>query len=138
MAASSSAEGKAGRGRKRKRPDIPGFTSSVRSTPSVVSKAPRGIKVEEFAESRAFEIHNMVEAIKAADRSSGKRLFQTLPRHMRRRAMSHNVKRMPARLRYRATLEVSLRNIIVFCYTCTCNDDHVTGRHARINEAPTK
>lgn len=106
MAASSSAEGKAGRGRKRKRPDIPGFTSSVRSTPSVVSKAPRGIKVEEFAESRAFEIHNMVEAIKAADRSSGKRLFQTLPRHMRRRAMSHNVKRMPARLRYRATLEM--------------------------------
>ena len=28
--------------------------------------------------------------------------FQTLPRHMRRRAMSHHVKRLPVRLRHLA------------------------------------
>lgn len=96
-------------GRKRKRPCIPGFTSSEKSTPSIFSQAPRGINVAEFAEARALEISNMVEALKAADRSSGKRLFQTLPRHMRRRAMSFNLKRMPVRLRYRASLEVCFK-----------------------------
>ena len=105
----SSAKGQTGTekvSRKRKRPDIPGFTHSGASTPTVSSQAPRGINAAEFAEARALEINNMVEAIKEADRSSGKRLFQTLPRHMRRRAMSHNVKRMPVRLRHRASLEV--------------------------------
>ena len=106
------AESKPSRKRKRGRPDIPGFSPSMSSTPSVVSKSPRGINVGEFSESRAFEIYNMVEAIKAADRSSGKRLFQRLPRHMRRRAMSHNVKRMPARLRYRAELEVRSKYVL--------------------------
>ncbi|KAK2558167.1 Ribonucleases P/MRP protein subunit POP1 [Acropora cervicornis] len=95
--------------RKRKRPCIPGFTSSVKSTPSIFSQAPRGINVAEFAEARALEISNMVEALKAADRSSGKRLFQTLPRHMRRRSVSFNLKRMPVRLRYRASLEKKSR-----------------------------
>ena len=74
----------------------------------LTSQAPRGINASEFAEARALEISNMVEAIKEGDRTSGKRLFQTLPKHMRRRAMSHNVKRMPARLRYRASLEVCI------------------------------
>ena len=92
--------------RKRKRANIPGFASSAASTPAVTSQAPRGINAVEFAEARALEINNMVEAIKEADNLSGKRLFQTLPRHMRRRAMSHNVKRMPARLRQRASFEV--------------------------------
>ena len=98
--------------RKRKRPDIPGFTPSAGPTPEVISQAPRGINAAEFAEARALEISNMVEAIKDADKISGKRLFQTLPRHMRRRAMSHNVKRMPARLRYRASLEVCIINVL--------------------------
>lgn len=102
------AEKDKGISRKRKRPDIPGFSSSTASTPAVTSQAPRGINASEFAEARALEISNMVEAIKEGDRTSGKRLFQTLPKHMRRRAMSHNVKRIPARLRYRASLEVCI------------------------------
>ena len=96
--------------RKRKRTfhrEIPTSTPSLTSTPGVVSQAPRGINPAEFAEARALEIQNMVEAIKDGDRTSGKRIFQTLPRHMRRRAMSHNVKRMPVRLRQRASHEVS-------------------------------
>ena len=35
------------------------------------------------------------------------RAAQTLPRHLRRRAASHNVKRLPVRLRKKAMEEVS-------------------------------
>lgn len=35
-----------------------------------------------------------------------RRVFQTLPRHMRRRAASHNIKRLPVRLRQRALEEL--------------------------------
>lgn len=94
------------RSRKRKRGGILGFTSPSSSTPAIISQAPRGINAAEFAEARALEINNMVEAIKEADGLSGKRLFQTLPKHMRRRAMSHNIKRIPSRLRQRASFEV--------------------------------
>ena len=80
---------------------------------SVTSIAPRGINVAEFAESRALEIHNMVEAMGHADKASRKRLFQQLPRHMRRRAMSHNVKRLPVRLREEAQAEVGWLNYYV-------------------------
>ena len=94
------------RSRKRKRGGILGFTSPSSSTPAIISQAPRAINAAEFAEARALEISNMVEAIKEADGLSGKRLFQTLPKHMRRRAMSHNIKRIPSRLRQRASFEV--------------------------------
>ncbi|XP_028402359.1 ribonucleases P/MRP protein subunit POP1-like [Dendronephthya gigantea] len=66
---------------------------------AVVSKAPRGINSAEFAESRALEIHNMLQALSSASKQSNKRVFQSLPRHMRRRAASHDSKRMPVRLR---------------------------------------
>ena len=85
----------------------PGSHKKQTAQTSVTSLAPRGINVAEFAESRALEIHNMVEAITEADKSSRKRVFQQLPRHMRRRAMSHNVKRLPVRLREEAEVEVS-------------------------------
>lgn len=96
--------------RKRKRnSSIPGFAPTSSSTPAVNSQAPRSINVEQFAEARALEIKNMVAAITEADKSKGKRVFQTLPNHMRRRAMSHNVKRVPARLRQRALYEVGMK-----------------------------
>ena len=72
----------------------------------VTSQAPRGINVAEYAEARALEIHNMVRALSAADSSSAKRVFQAVPRHMRRRAVSHNVKRLPVRLREAGKKEV--------------------------------
>lgn len=65
----------------------------------IVSKAPRGLNVTEFAESRALEIQNMTQALSMAAKQSNKRVFQSLPRHMRRRAASHNPKRLPVRLR---------------------------------------
>ncbi|PKU43741.1 ribonucleases p mrp protein subunit pop1 [Limosa lapponica baueri] len=52
--------------------------------------------VSAFAQARAAEINAMLKAV--AQKSSNSLVFQTLPRHMRRRAMSHNIKRLPRRL----------------------------------------
>jgi hypothetical protein len=49
----------------------------------------------------------MVKALRS--KGGSKRTFQQLPRHMRRRAMSHNVKRLPRRLRSQAEREVICR-----------------------------
>ena len=59
--------------------------------------APRSISVVEFAAARAVELQAMKRAVESS--SSTKRPFQTLPRHMRRRAASYNPKRLPKRLR---------------------------------------
>ncbi len=75
--------------------------------PTVVSQVLRGINVASFAEARALEISNTLEALKEAASMEGKRVFQRVPRHMRRRAASHNRKRIPRRLRSRAAEEVS-------------------------------
>ncbi|KAL9980334.1 hypothetical protein ACROYT_G008906 [Oculina patagonica] len=115
MASSSAGKQQNWKSRKRKRnSDIPGFAPTKASTPlqpslnstAVISQAPRAINAEQFASARAVEIKNMVAAIEEAGSLKGKRVFQTLPRHMRRRAMSHNVKRMPVRLRQRASFEM--------------------------------
>ncbi|KAJ1913814.1 Ribonucleases P/MRP protein subunit pop1 [Mycoemilia scoparia] len=69
------------------------------------SKA-RMIQVEDFVEARAFEVNAMENALIEAKKANNTRAFQTLPRHLRRRAASHNVKRMPARLRAKALDEM--------------------------------
>ncbi|KXJ21203.1 ribonucleases P/MRP protein subunit POP1 [Exaiptasia diaphana] len=85
--------------RKRKAGKEPGGPPQKVASPSVTSQAPRGINVAEFAEARALELHNMIQEISTADKKGSKRVFQSLPKHMRRRAASYNVKRMPVRLR---------------------------------------
>lgn len=59
-----------------------------------------------FAQARAAEISAMLKAV--TQKSSNSLVFQTLPRHMRRRAMSHNVKRLPRRLQEMAQKEVGV------------------------------
>ncbi|XP_046858385.1 ribonucleases P/MRP protein subunit POP1-like [Xenia sp. Carnegie-2017] len=49
----------------------------------------------------------MTQALSMAAKQSNKRVFQSLPRHMRRRAASHNPKRLPVRLREAHNREVS-------------------------------
>ncbi|PVU89024.1 hypothetical protein BB561_005597 [Smittium simulii] len=63
------------------------------------------IEVETFIESRSYEITAMQHAIKASRKNNNARGFQTLPRHLRRRAASHNVKRVPMRLRAKTIYE---------------------------------
>ena len=65
----------------------------------------RQIQVTEFAEARGRELELFKKTI--SEVRGTQRAFQTLPRHLRRRAMSHNIHRIPARLRDRAQHEVS-------------------------------
>ncbi len=61
------------------------------------------LDVEEFASARAFEINAMENAILNSTQFIGnKRVFQRIPRHMRRRPASHNPKRLPRIIRQRA------------------------------------
>ncbi|KAI9003163.1 ribonucleases P/MRP protein subunit POP1-domain-containing protein [Gaertneriomyces semiglobifer] len=77
--------------------------TEVQRPPLPTELTPRTISVVEFAEARAFEIRAMEKALSKATQHAGMaRVFQTVPRHMRRRAASHNPKRLPKRLRERA------------------------------------
>ncbi|ETW81747.1 RNase P [Heterobasidion irregulare TC 32-1] len=67
---------------------------------------PSSVNVERFTEARAFEIRAMQEAMKSASSSSTTRAWQELPRHLRRRAASHDVSRVPIRLRQKARAEM--------------------------------
>ncbi|KAI9597889.1 ribonucleases P/MRP protein subunit POP1-domain-containing protein [Syncephalis fuscata] len=55
----------------------------------------RIMTAENFAEVRAFEINAMHNAMRNSKLAGNKRVFQTLPRHLRRRAASHQPKRLP-------------------------------------------
>ncbi|KAH9924259.1 POP1-domain-containing protein [Epithele typhae] len=67
---------------------------------------PGAVDVERFAEARAFEINAMHEAMQNARSSSTTRAWQQLPRHLRRRAASHDVRRVPLKLRDKAQAEM--------------------------------
>ncbi|EGO23569.1 hypothetical protein SERLADRAFT_416006 [Serpula lacrymans var. lacrymans S7.9] len=67
---------------------------------------PTVLDVEKFTEARAFEIDAMQTAMKNASASSTHRAWQMLPRHLRRRAASHDVRRVPLRLREKARAEM--------------------------------
>ncbi|KIM43164.1 hypothetical protein M413DRAFT_443976 [Hebeloma cylindrosporum] len=79
--------------------------SSSKAKDSLIG-LPAALDVEHFIEARAFEIDAMHKAMKTASASSSYRVWQTLPRHLRRRAASHDVRRVPLRLRDRARAEM--------------------------------
>ncbi|XP_052356411.1 ribonucleases P/MRP protein subunit POP1 [Oncorhynchus keta] len=58
---------------------------------------PTHITASAFAKARAAEVNAMLMAVTKTTGSS--HVFGALPKHMRRRAMSHNTKRLPCRLR---------------------------------------
>lgn len=57
-----------------------------------------------YVESRAMELSNMMKACNKIKKN--KKVSQMLPNHMRRRAASHNAKRLPIRLRAAAEKSV--------------------------------
>ncbi|XP_062841503.1 ribonucleases P/MRP protein subunit POP1 [Trichomycterus rosablanca] len=58
---------------------------------------PKYITASLFAKARAAEINAMLKAVNKPTSTS--HVYGSLPKHMRRRAMSHNTKRLPCRLR---------------------------------------
>lgn len=64
------------------------------------------LTVPDFVASREFEISAMEQAQLNSKYAASTRAFQSVPRTLRRRAASHNVKRIPKRLRNRALREM--------------------------------
>lgn len=64
------------------------------------------LKIPEFLEARSFEIKSFEVSQLNSKNGASTRVFQSLPRVLRRRAASHNVKRIPKRMRKRAMREM--------------------------------
>ena len=64
------------------------------------------IDVQKYVKSREFEIRALEDSLVRSRKSASGRAFQAVPRTLRRRTASHNVRRVPKRLRSRATKEV--------------------------------
>ena len=66
-----------------------------------IGEGPSEVRVLDFTRARATELKTMLKTLEG--KGAVKRVFQYLPPHMRRRAMSHNPKRLPRRLRETAS-----------------------------------
>jgi ribonuclease P/MRP protein subunit POP1 len=64
------------------------------------------LDVDKFVKAREYEIRALEEGMSRSKLSATKRAFQQVPKDLRRRTASHNVKRVPKRLRRRAKREV--------------------------------
>jgi hypothetical protein len=64
------------------------------------------LNVAAFIKAREFEINALDKSVQKSKKGLMTRAFQQVPRNMRRRTASHNVKKVPWRLRRRAEREV--------------------------------
>jgi len=64
------------------------------------------LDIQAFLKAREFEIKALQDGIKQSKGARTTRAFQQVPRDMRRRTASHNVKRVPTRLQKRAAREM--------------------------------
>ncbi|KAK0112934.1 hypothetical protein ONS95_014652 [Cadophora gregata] len=110
----------------RKRKDAPNSSSSSQNKPSkgrnfkrvkydarsILTSSPDGalnngeLDLQSFLKSRDFEIKALQDGMQKSKNSGTTRAFQQVPRDLRRRTASHNVKRVPKRLQKRAAKEM--------------------------------
>jgi ribonuclease P/MRP protein subunit POP1 len=72
------------------------------------------LNVDQFVKAREYEIKALEEGLRTSKNARTTRAHQDLPNELRRRTASHNVKRVPTRLRKRLGREVSklLRELV--------------------------
>ncbi|KAI1986885.1 Ribonucleases P/MRP protein subunit pop1 [Ophidiomyces ophidiicola] len=93
-------------GRARKRVKIQDARKlAAQSSDAALSKTGE-LDVSAFVAARQFEIKALEAGIQSARNALTTRAFQKVPRNLRRRTASHNVKRVPSRLRARARREM--------------------------------
>jgi ribonuclease P/MRP protein subunit POP1 len=93
----------------RKRQKIHGIREiSVQSSDAAISTTGE-LDVASFVKAREYEISALEKSMQKTKKALTMRAFQQVPRAMRRRTASHNVKKVPRRLRRRAEREVSDR-----------------------------
>lgn len=98
-----------------KRAHVPGPSGCVkRARPALAvapaAPVPSNIQLDDAIESRRAEIIALHRAMKNAREAGNTRAWQLLPRHLRRRAASHNLLRLPAYLRGKARAELRASN----------------------------
>ncbi|QHS75703.1 ribonuclease P/MRP protein subunit POP1 [Saccharomyces paradoxus] len=81
-------------------------SSSKTGVPSDLSESGSKLNVGQFISSRQFEVKQLQLAMHNSKGASSTRIFQALPRKLRRRTASHNVRRIPKRMRNRALREM--------------------------------
>lgn len=64
------------------------------------------LDVAAFVKAREFEIKALEESMRTSGNALAERAFQQLPKELRRRTASHNVKKVPKRMRARAAKQV--------------------------------
>lgn len=105
----SGAHGATGVSRKRAK-TLDARSLAVQSTDAALSVTGE-LDVAAYAAARAFEIQALEDGIKRSKTALTTRAFQKVPRALRRRTASHNVKRVPRRLRARAKHEVRFTRV---------------------------
>ncbi|KXT04249.1 hypothetical protein AC578_7932 [Pseudocercospora eumusae] len=68
------------------------------------------LDVDKFVKAREYEIRALEEGMARSKKALTTRAFQQVPKELRRRTASHNVKRVPKRLQKRAKLEMVADN----------------------------
>ena len=71
------------------------------------------LDVSAFVKAREYEIKALEASMGNSKQALSTRAFQQVPRSLRRRTASHNVKKVPKRLRVRAAKEVSLNTVLL-------------------------
>lgn len=66
------------------------------------------LDVDKFVKSREYEIRALEQGLVRSKKALTQRAFQQVPKELRRRTASHNVKRIPKRLQARGKREVCL------------------------------
>jgi len=79
---------------------------NIRSQPSDAALDDGNLDLQKFINAREFEIRALEESMRKCKGANASRVFQQVPRAMRRRTASHNSKRVPKRLRERAKREM--------------------------------
>ncbi|KAK0703481.1 ribonucleases P/MRP protein subunit POP1-domain-containing protein [Lasiosphaeria miniovina] len=78
---------------------------NIRTQPSDAALEDGRLDLQKFLNARQFEIKALESSMQKCTSVNATRVFQQVPRAMRRRTASHNVRRVPKRLRARARKE---------------------------------
>jgi len=70
------------------------------------------LDVDKFVRAREFEIRALEEGMQRSKKALNRRAFQQVPKELRRRTASHNVKKIPKRLRGKGKREVCDRAML--------------------------
>ena len=126
---SNDVQTQSGRGRAPKRAKIHDARTIVTQT-SEAALSNGELDLQAFLKAREFEITALEDGLRRSKDALSTRAFQQVPRDMRRRTASHNVKRVPKRLQRRAMREMKDDNTP----TIKANKRKPTSSRERIRE----